>query len=60
MTLLCRTFWVLVASGTVFAAAAWIAGCVVDGVTPNCSVDGGDCFTPPGHALPTSDDAGTN
>jgi len=61
MSVLTKTLWVLAASCTV-VGAAWIAGCSVDGVTPNCAADGHDCVTPPGDAAPSNagDDAGTN
>jgi hypothetical protein len=35
-------------------------GCDIDGVTPNCPPDGGDCLTAPGDANPVTTDAGTD
>ncbi len=61
MRLLTRTPWVLAVSWIIIAAAALFAGCESDGVTPNCSPDGGDCLTAPGDANPgNTTDAGTH
>ncbi len=52
---LARCLWALPAVGLLLALAAFGASCDVDGVTPNCSADGGDCVTPPGDAYPNPD-----
>jgi hypothetical protein len=56
---LAKSLWALVAVFGVFAAAFAGSACDIDGVTPNCSADGGECVTPAGDAYPAPD-AGTD
>ncbi len=42
-----RNAW-LVATSLFAAGALLIAACDVEGITPNCPGEGGDCVTPPG------------
>jgi hypothetical protein len=55
MTTLAKTLWVLPVAGLLFGFAAFGASCDIDGVTPNCSPEGGDCVTEPGDAYPAPD-----
>ena len=54
-----RGLLALAAAAMLLALATLGASCDIDGVTPNCSADGGDCVTPPGDAYPIPD-AGTD
>ena len=56
---LARSLWALSTAGILLGLAFLGASCDIDGVTPNCSADGGDCITPPGDAYPAPD-AGTD
>ena len=56
---LAKILWTLSAAGLLLGFAFAGASCDIDGVTPNCSADGGDCITPPGDAYPAPD-AGTD
>jgi len=51
---------VVLAGCFLLAIALGSSGCDIDGVTPNCPADGGDCLTPPGDANPVTPDAGTD
>ncbi len=55
MSSLSRVLWALSAAGLLLGTAALGAACDIDGVTPNCSADGGDCLTGPGDAYPVPD-----
>jgi hypothetical protein len=56
---LAKSLWAL-STAAIFLGLAFLgASCDIDGVTPNCSADGGDCVTPPGDAYPAPD-AGTD
>jgi hypothetical protein len=55
MMALARGFWAVSAVGLILGLAFVGASCDIDGVTPNCSSDGGDCVTPPGDAYPAQD-----
>jgi hypothetical protein len=59
MKRLASTLWALAATSLLLGAAALGAACDIDGVTPNCSADGGDCLTGAGDAYPIPDDAGS-
>jgi hypothetical protein len=59
MKLFARFLFCLSGAGLLWAMTTLGAACESDGVTPNCSPDGGDCVTPPGDAYP-SGEAGTN
>jgi len=56
---LARCLLALPAVGLFLAVVALGSSCDIDGVTPNCSADGGECLTPPGDAYPAPD-AGTD
>jgi hypothetical protein len=52
---LAKTLWALPAVVLFLAALALGSACDIDGVTPNCSADGGECLTPAGDAYPAPD-----
>jgi hypothetical protein len=55
MNFVARSLWALSAALLLLFLVAEAASCDIDGVTPNCSADGGDCITPPGDAYPNPD-----
>jgi hypothetical protein len=59
MNRLAKTLWALSVTGLLLGLGIAGASCDIDGVTPNCPADGGDCVTAPGDAYPAPD-AGTD
>jgi hypothetical protein len=52
---LAKSIWALPAVFVFLAVASLGSACDIDGVTPNCSADGGECITPAGDAYPAPD-----
>jgi hypothetical protein len=49
--------WLYLVAAPIFLFCA-MAACDADGETPNCSPEGGECATAPGHSIPSTGTTG--